>query len=228
MLLRIATLIASGISSYASVSSTSQLWGSTIAHAPADKIALTFDDGPNGDTTLRLLDILAAASCPATFFVIGHYAQTQPDILRRIAAAGHTIGNHTDSHANLFWASPSRTREEIRRCQQTIEDCIGVSVTLFRPPFGTRRPDTLHIVRELNLTPILWNVKCYDWRNRVSATRVLECAQRGIARNTRRHRGSLILLHDGGHLALNMDRSATLTATRQLLATYEPARFIAL
>ena len=227
MLLRIASLIASGIASYASVSSTSQLWGSTLAHAPSRKIALTFDDGPNSDNTLRLLDVLAEAQVSATFFVIGRWAREQGDVLRSIASAGHRIGNHTDTHPNLFWCSRSRTKQELTRCQSAVEDVTGSAVTLFRPPFGFRRPDTLRIVRDQGLTPILWNVKCFDWK-KTTAESVFGHMQRGILRNQRRDRGAIILLHDGGDRALGADRSHTIAAVRRLLAQYERERFVAL
>lgn len=221
----IAAIAAAGAVSYASISPTSQLWGKTVAQVAPGKIALTFDDGPNGRTTEELLDILAAANVPATFFLIGDFARRQPSLARAIHAAGHTIGNHTETHPNLFWLSPAQVREELIRCQQSIEDAIGAPATLFRPPFGIRRPDTLTTARSLGLSPVLWNVTCYDWRVQ-SADHLLGHAQRQMRRNERGNHGSILLLHDGGHRGLNADRSHTLEATRRLVAQFDRARFV--
>jgi peptidoglycan-N-acetylglucosamine deacetylase len=219
-------LAAAGLISYASVNSASQLWGATLAHLPAGQIALTYDDGPNDGTTQDLLQILADANVRATFFLIGRFVRQQPALAREILAQGHSIGNHTDTHPNLFWASPGKTHEEMLRCQKSIEDATGGSVRLFRPPYGFRRPDTLSLARSLGLTPAMWNVTCYDWKA-LTPAQIAANAERGLARNARRYRGSILLLHDGGNLALGTDRSATLAATRQLLATHPRESFVA-
>ena len=212
---------------YASVSATSQLWGPTIAHAPAGKIALTFDDGPNGDTTLRLLDLLAQAQISATFFLIGRYVRQQPRIVQAIARAGHTLGNHTDSHPNLFFSSRTRQSEEISACQRSIEDLIGADVRFFRPPFGMRRPDTLSIAQEFGLAPVMWNTKCYDWQA-ICADSIQKYAERGIENSARKDRGALILLHDGSHFALSADRQATIDATHALITGHGSNSFVSL
>jgi peptidoglycan/xylan/chitin deacetylase (PgdA/CDA1 family) len=213
---------AASLASYASVSPTSQLWGKTVARLAPGEIALTYDDGPNDGTTQLLLEVLAEAEVRATFFLIGRYVRQQPALVRQIQQAGHTLGNHSDTHPNLIWTSPARTRDEIIRCQQSIEDAAGVSVRLFRPPFGMRRPDTLRIARELGLTPVMWNVTCYDWKPTATATSIIDQTQRQM----RPHSGAILLLHDGGHLAFGADRLATIEATRRLLQRYERSRFV--
>jgi peptidoglycan/xylan/chitin deacetylase (PgdA/CDA1 family) len=223
-----AALGVAGLASYASVAPTSQLWGRTIAHVPHCKIALTYDDGPNDGTTQELLGILADAKVHATFFLIGRYVRQQAALVREIVDAGHTLGNHTDTHANLLWASPACVREELSRCQQAIEDAAGVRAKWFRPPWGMRRPDTLRIAREGGLTPVLWNVTCFDWRGGITAEQVLAHARRQMQRNDARGRGSVVLLHDGGHLALGADRTASLAATRFMLQQYSRESFLSL
>ena len=213
---------AAALVSYASVSPTSQFWGKTVAHLDPGEIALTYDDGPNDGTTQRLLDVLAEADVRATFFLIGRYVRQQPALVRQIYQAGHALGNHTDTHPNLFWISPTRTRDELVRCQQSIEDAAGVSARLFRPPFGMRRPDTLTIAGSLGLTPVMWNVTCYDWRPTATAATILG----NVERQMRRENGSILLLHDGGHLASGADRLATVEATRNLLERYDRSRFV--
>jgi peptidoglycan/xylan/chitin deacetylase (PgdA/CDA1 family) len=91
-----------------------------------------------------------------------------------------------------------------------------------------RRPDTLRIAREGGLTPVLWNVTCFDWRGGITAEQVLAHARRQMQRNDARGRGSVVLLHDGGHLALGADRTASLAATRFMLQQYSRESFLSL
>jgi peptidoglycan/xylan/chitin deacetylase (PgdA/CDA1 family) len=89
---------------------------------------------------------------------------------------------------------------------------------LFRsPPFGARNPAVFHVAAQLRLTPVLWNVTSWDWKAK-SAAEIELRLQRGIAHNQRRHRGSNLLMHDGGHLEMGSDRRRTVTATANLLA----------
>lgn len=214
------TGLAAGSYAWAAQWPTSQHFGRTIlAGSDAHQVALTFDDGPNDPYTLELLELLAVHQVRATFFLMGSYVRRLPQVARAIHQAGHLLGNHTMTHPSLFWERPSRVREELAACQAAIEDATGATPHLFRPPFGARRPDVLRAARELGLTPVMWNVTGYDWDE--TDANVLEArVQRGIERNKRRHRGSNILLHDGGHLHLGTDRSVTLKATRQLLESW--------
>jgi peptidoglycan-N-acetylglucosamine deacetylase len=97
-------------------------------------IAMTFDDGPHPVLTPRLLDMLKARGIRATFFLIGQNAAEYPDIVRRIAAEGHEIGNHTWDHPQLTKLSPIALREEIDRTSSTIAEIIGKPVLVMRPP----------------------------------------------------------------------------------------------
>src|SRR5437879_2508278 len=94
---------AAAFAGYHSLAWRSQLYGRTFLGTPGQgrKLALTYDDGPNDPDTLLLLDVLAKHNVKATFFLIGKYVQQRPDIVRRIAAEGHVIGNHTFTHPNL-------------------------------------------------------------------------------------------------------------------------------
>ncbi len=99
----------------------SKIFGPAITHTNSPrKLAVTFDDGPNPTMTPKLLDLLDRHKARATFFVIGKFARQHPELLRETVARGHVIGNHTESHPNLFWSSASQTRDELRRCQDAI------------------------------------------------------------------------------------------------------------
>lgn len=203
---------------YAALWPASQLFGrSLIAGTDRAEVALTFDDGPNDPYTGQLMDVLARHQVGATFFVIGRYVQEKPQIVRALHQAGHLIGCHTMTHPKLMYMGAKRIRAEIADATAVIEDAIGDRVRFFRPPFGARNPAVFHVAAELRLTPVLWNVTSWDW-NAKSAAEIETRLQRGIVRNQRRHRGSNILMHDGGHLDMGTDRRRTVTATANLLA----------
>ncbi len=109
-----------------------------------DKLALTFDDGPDGEWTPQILDVLAKHHVTATFFVVGSQAERFPDLLRREFAQGHLIGNHTFTHPDLRSARPAWVRIELNSTQRWIESVIGRHTMLFRAPYDTdTEPTTL-------------------------------------------------------------------------------------
>jgi peptidoglycan-N-acetylglucosamine deacetylase len=177
-------------------------------------LALTYDDGPNDPDTLRLLEVLARHDVKATFFVLGKFVQQRPEIVRALASAGHAIGNHSWDHPRLIFASNTELRRQIKQTQSAIFDACGVTPTLFRPPYGGRRPGTLTAVRALGLEPVMWNVTCYDWKP-TSADKVVAHAQRQI------RGGDVILMHDGDQLAMGADRKHTVEATDRLISQYK-------
>jgi peptidoglycan/xylan/chitin deacetylase (PgdA/CDA1 family) len=201
---------------YQSMSPTGQWYGRTFTGLPrgARQIALTYDDGPNDPHTQRLLEVLAKHQVHATFFLIGRYVQQRPDIVRDIANAGHSIGNHTFTHPLLIFKSASEVRRELSECNAALRDATGHDTNLFRPPFGGRRPTVLCIARELGLEPIMWNVTGYDWNAPPTAQ-----IEQKVAKQIRG--GDVILLHDGGHKEMGADRSQTVLATDRLLTIYK-------
>ncbi len=207
------------------MSPTSQLYGRTLTHGTdPNQMALTFDDGPNDPHTMHLLDVLARHNAKATFFLIGKYVRQRPEIARAILAAGHEIGNHTDSHPNLILVSAARLRRELNDCGKALEDALGRKVTLFRPPFGGRRPNVLRTARSLGLSPIMWSVTGYDWSAK-SAPQIYEKVSRQVD-SRHKPQGEIVLLHDGGHLAFGTDRRFTVEATGKLLERYAARKFV--
>jgi peptidoglycan/xylan/chitin deacetylase (PgdA/CDA1 family) len=151
-------------------------------------IALTFDDGPV-PTTMRLLDILKANGARATFFVLGSQVATYSDILKREAAEGHEIGNHTYTHIKLAGASAAKVKTEIVRTQDAIKQVTGTVPVVFRPTYGATDKQLDAITKQENLAQILWTVDTVDWRDHNPAVvkqRVLKGAQPG----------HIIIMHD--------------------------------
>jgi peptidoglycan/xylan/chitin deacetylase (PgdA/CDA1 family) len=177
-------------------------------------LALTYDDGPNDPDTLKLMDVLARHEVRATFFLLGRFVRQKPEIVRALANAGHAIGNHSWDHPRLIFASHDELRRQIEQTQSAIFDACGVTPTLFRPPYGGRRPGTLSAVRQLGLEPVMWNVTCYDWKP-TSADKVVAHAQRQI------RGGDVVLMHDGDQRAMGADRRHTLEATDRIIPQYK-------
>jgi peptidoglycan-N-acetylglucosamine deacetylase len=212
--------LAAGGFAYASRWPTSQIFGRTlIAPRSPGQLALTFDDGPNPAWTPRLLDILAQHNVRATFFMVGKFAKTERELARRVADAGHLIGNHTWSHPDL-----SRTREadvlnELTRTSDVLAGITGKPIVYFRPPFGARRPYVLKLARQLGLIPVTWNAMTEDWKEPQADT-IAQNLMKKIDSNQRRGYASNIVLHDGSHRALNTDRGPSVSAASQLLDRY--------
>ncbi len=156
----------------------------------AKGVALTFDDGPDPESTKRTLDALDAAGAKATFFVIGKKAEAHPDTVRAILERGHAIGLHSYAHDRLFaMRGASRWRKDLKRCARVVEELTGSRVRLVRPPIGHTVPHTPRVVRELGLRVIGWDVGARDGVRadpKDVARRVLESA----------HDGAIVLLHD--------------------------------
>jgi peptidoglycan/xylan/chitin deacetylase (PgdA/CDA1 family) len=210
-----------GTLTYAALSPGSQLFGPTlIAGNDPTQAALTYDDGPNPAATPELLDILARHNARATFFFVGSFVREQPELVRRVQAAGHLIGNHTQTHPWLYRQTERVIREELRACNSALEDTLGAPVRYLRPPYGSRRPAVLRIARELGLTPVQWNCMGHDWEP-IGVDGILARIDRGLIRAQRRGTGANILLHDGHHRVQNADRSDTLRVTDTLLTRFK-------
>jgi peptidoglycan/xylan/chitin deacetylase (PgdA/CDA1 family) len=212
-----AAVAAAGVTAgYQSMAPEGQWYGSTFTGLArgSKQLALTYDDGPNDPHTLRLLEVLAKHNVKATFFLIGRYVRQRSEIARELAAAGHTAGNHTSSHALLTLKGQAEIRRQLSDCRAALSDAIGEHSNLFRPPFGGRRPAVLRIARQLHLEPIMWSVTGYDWDAPLA-----EIIERKVTRQIRG--GDVILLHDGDHRQMGADRSQTVLATDRLIDRYK-------
>ena len=192
----------------------SQLLGATLVRGRKDRAvaALTFDDGP-GEQTPQILDALKQAGVRATFFLCGSNVERYPDHARRIAQAGHEIGNHTYSHRRLLFKTPGKIAWEIDRAQKVIEHHTGRRPAFFRPPYGLRWFGLFPILGQQQLKTVMWSVNALDWRRPAEqiVERVVALARPGV----------IILLHDGMPPQETGDRSATAAALPAILRQLE-------
>jgi peptidoglycan/xylan/chitin deacetylase (PgdA/CDA1 family) len=171
-------------------------------------IALTFDDGPS-ESTPELLEILAGHRAPATFFQIGANVRRLPEIAREIVAAGHEIGNHTDTHPLLALKSPGFIDRELAAAQESIQRATGQRPRYFRAPYGVRWFGLRQAQQRLGLAGVMWSSIALDWKRQKPSvvSRLIEGAAPG----------AILCLHDGRVLQHRPDIGVTLRAVRELL-----------
>jgi len=216
--------LAAGGCAYAAMWPTSRIFGpALIAPKRAGELALTFDDGPNPKWTPRLLDVLGEHGVKATFFMLGKRAQAQPELVRRVAAEGHLVGNHSWGHPNLALTAAGRVREELARTTDALQQITGERVRFFRPPFGARRPAVFRIARELGLRVVTWNAMTSDW-SETSADRIAGQLAKKVDGLARRGQAANIVLHDGGHLERAAERGASVAAAGMLVERFRGTR----
>jgi peptidoglycan/xylan/chitin deacetylase (PgdA/CDA1 family) len=177
------------------VSLSSRGLGGTVAEGNAfddqgrPQVALTFDDGPHGTLTPRLLDILHQTKTPATFYVVGRMIQQSPDILQRMAREGHEIGNHTWSHPDLRKLSPDKIKSELKKTDEAIYKATGMRSYSMRPPYGAISRRVLDSIPPENTPVVMWTVDPQDWKkpgSDVIVKRITEACRPG----------AILLLHD--------------------------------
>ncbi len=185
----------------------------TVTHGARDlnRVALTFDDGPDPEVTPRILDALAKYDARATFFVIGRSVEAHPALTRAILAGGHELANHSWAHSRLqnFFSVEAQERE-IERCEAAIVAVTGRQApSLFRPPLGTKSPPLARAAWIKRLTLVAWSLHSHDSRI-PDADRI---ARRVLGRI---RAGDIVLMHDG-HDLLGRHRPATAAALPEIL-----------
>ncbi len=152
-------------------------------------VALTFDDGPDSENTLPILDILRRHRAGATFFVIGAKVEVEPEITRAILSQGFELGNHSHTHPNLARLDPTRLDEEINLASTQIEAATGTSPTFLRPPGGQWNQAVAEAAAAHGLTTVLWTANSSDFNTE---------DPKKIAKNvlSQARPGGIILLHD--------------------------------
>lgn len=158
------------------------------------KVALTFDDGPDGRYTGRILDILKTEDVPATFFVVGEAVERYPETLKRIFNEGHLIANHSRTHADFaLLDNEDILTTELIPTSRAVEKITGYFPLIMRPPYGSLRQDSVQFVRESGWKIVRWSLDTFDWDStQNSPEQILNRIQ------TLHHRGAIILMHCNG------------------------------
>lgn len=179
----------------------------------APVVAITFDDGPDPRFTPEILKILDEEEVKATFFMVGKHAEKYPQLARQVAAAGHEIGNHTYSHANLLRAPQGRITAEIKHGEEAILHATGQRPSLFRPPRGLYESKLMKETKTGGYTVVLWSLSSVDWLE----MRPIDISSK-ILQNVAP--GDIILFHDSGNL-IRAEGGERLPTVRSLKAVLE-------
>lgn len=178
----------------------------------AKQAALTFDDGPDVYFTSQILDILKRNNVKATFFIVGKRAEANPEMVKRIAAEGHAIGNHTWDHPDLVKLTPDQIRSELSSTDQLLSQLVGYHPALFRPPYGATNPSDVQLISSLGYKIIDWSVDTRDWAGTPPA-QIMDYVHKEF------RPGGIILEHCAGGKGENL--SNTVTALPEIISTLE-------
>ncbi|NLK20702.1 MAG: polysaccharide deacetylase family protein [Epulopiscium sp.] len=165
------------------------------------KIALTFDDGPDNNYTLQILNVLRKHNTKATFFLLGVKTKEYPSVAKLIVDEGHVIGNHTYNHPNLYKKDLQTFRNEVEMTQELIFKTTGIRPNLFRAPYGNINENQLSELKSMGLTAVGWSVDSLDWKSLPS-----KAIETNVMPNI--DSGSIILMHCAGHHTQNLTGTA--------------------
>ncbi len=169
-------------------------------------VAITFDDGPDPNSTPRILDELDRLGWSATFFVLGSMVRRAPELLVEIDGQGHEIGLHGDTHHSHLLMSPAAVRRDLAAGVATLHEVIGRRPHWFRPPYGELSLGSVMAARGLGLQPVLWSAWGKDWAQGASGESVTTTVLRGL------EPGGTVLLHDSDGQSTPGSWHATLAA----------------
>ncbi|TDW19635.1 polysaccharide deacetylase family protein [Kribbella kalugense] len=172
---------------------------------PTKYVVLTFDDGPDVEYTPKVLQVLAAYDAKATFFEVGQNVRKHPELTKRIHDAGHSVENHTWTHADLRKLSAAAFRQEVTSTDQAIRAQIGSTPACLRPPYGGVSATVRQRAKALGKDLVVWTVDSRDW-TKPGTTAIVQRVLKNV------HSGSVILMHDGGG-----NRSQTVAALPTIL-----------
>ena len=195
-----------------------RVWAAAVADDPSpdlatggrvgtsgNRVALTFDDGPDPRTTPLILDTLREHGVEATFFVVGRQVAENPALLRQIVGEGHIVGNHTYDHADMSALSLARMHGELRSTQEAVDDALGYHhpMALMRPPYGNpyvegsnALPAFQEVVRDQELIPVTWTVDPSDYLLGDNPDGVIRAVARADKVGARGEADEVVLLHD--------------------------------
>jgi peptidoglycan/xylan/chitin deacetylase (PgdA/CDA1 family) len=152
--------------------------------------ALTFDDGPHPQGTPAVLEALARDRALATFFLVGEQVERHPELVREIAAAGHSIGVHCNRHRNLLVLTTAQARADLAAAEYAIGSVLGAVPALYRPPYGIFTGASLAYARRRAWSPVLWSRDPKDFEEQATVDAIVATTGRDL------RGGEIVLLHD--------------------------------
>jgi polysaccharide deacetylase family sporulation protein PdaB len=158
---------------------------------PEKKLAFSFDASWGAESTPKILSILQQNNIKTTFFLTGFWVEKHPELVKKIAAAGHELGNHTWTHPHLNTLDKQGIKLELERLHAALTGLTGVPPNLFRPPFGEYSNKVIEAANELNYLTIQWSIDSLDWKD-ISKQEVVRRV------TSRLHPGAIILFHNNG------------------------------
>lgn len=162
-----------------------------------DKVlAISFDASWGADKTLSILDILDEHGVKTTFFLVGGWVDKYPDMVKEIAARGHEIGNHSDTHPHMSQLSESDIKDELRIMSDKVEKLTGVRPTLFRPPYGDYNNRVIEVARAEGYECVQWSIDSLDWKDRGTEDIIKQCTYRV-------DNGDIVLFHNDSNDIVN-------------------------
>jgi peptidoglycan-N-acetylglucosamine deacetylase len=189
---------------------TEELWqrfpGLERAEAGSGRALLTFDDGPDQDSTPAVLDALDEIGARATFFMLGEQLMRHQDIGREVVARGHEVALHGFGHEKHERLTPQQARDDLARGLGAVEAATGRRPRFYRPPYGRFTDASYEACRKLELAPVYWSAWGLDWEP-IPAARIADVAGRDLAD------GMIVLLHDSPRYA---DRDSALPTAEAL------------
>jgi peptidoglycan-N-acetylglucosamine deacetylase len=184
----------------------------------ADRVLLTFDDGPHPQATPAALELLRAAGVQATFFLVGEQVERWPQHAAEIASAGHEVALHCHRHRSLLRLTPRQVRDDLRRAHAVIAETTGRAPRRYRPPYGIVNASALALARAHRWELLLWSKDGRDWQRRATADSIAAHATRGL------RGGDVILLHDADHYSAPGSWRQTIAALPRIVEAIDHQR----
>ena len=155
------------------------------------KVSVSFDAAWGADDTDELLRILKENNVKATFFLCGYWVEKYPDEVKKIAEAGHDLGNHSATHPHMSQLTAEQITDELQKCHQNGKDLTGIEMDLFRPPFGEYDNEVIETATANGYHTIQWDIDSLDWKEQGAQAEINQVLNHKHLGN-----GSIILFHN--------------------------------
>lgn len=156
------------------------------------QVAISFDAAWGNEDTKQILDTLKKYKVKATFFMTGGWVNSFPDDVKAICDAGHDLGNHSQNHKNMSQLSSTEICSELNQVTEKVKEITGVTMELFRPPYGDYDNSVITQAKSCGYYTIQWDIDSLDWKNYG-----VEDMINRVVNNDKLKNGSIILMHNG-------------------------------